>query len=327
MKIEESNMRKIILDFPKQFRNGLKASENLKVSGNFNSVLVCAMGGSALPADILGIWLEAEKIPLSLHIHRDYGLPHHADGKHLVICISYSGNTEETLNAFEEAREKGFRMAAITSGGKLKKLCESYNIPLALVPGGLQPRMALGLQFSALMQILANTGLIKNSLKDIYELENALKPAGLENQGKKLAEKLKNKIPLIYASAKFKDLARIWKIKFNENSKIPAFCNYFPELNHNEMVGFTQKRKEKLHAIILKDLSDHWRNIKRMELTAKILKKRGVGVDIIDIKEYNILIRVFSSILLADWASHYLALKRGVDPIAVKIVEEFKKNL
>jgi len=327
--IDKSNMRKTILDFPKQFRVGLKAAEGIGIKNlklKIKNLIICGMGGSALPADILEIWLQACKIELPLYIHRNYGLPSHINGKHLIICISYSGNTEETLSAFEEARGKKYKIAAITSGGKLAELCKKYKIPLALIPKGYQPRMALGFQFAALMKILANSGLIKNNLGDISVLENLLKPKSFENQGKKLAKKLRNKIPLIYASEKFTALARIWKIKFNENSKTPAFYNYFPELNHNELVGF-ENDGYPISIIILRDVLDRPRIKKRMELTSDILMERGINVDIIEIVGKDTINKVFSNILLADWASYYLALEYGVDPTPVKLNDEFKKRL
>lgn len=326
MKIDKSNMRQVILNFPKQFRVGLEAAKNVKVSGKFDAVLICGMGGSALPGDILSMWLEAYKIGLPLYIHRDYGLPYKADEQHLIICISYSGNTEETLTSFEEARRKNLKVAAIASGGKLAKLCLKYKIPLVVIPKGYQPRMALGFQFAALMKILVNCGVIKNGLENISALDKNLQPKKLEAQGKKLAKKLSGKYPVIYASDRLKNLARIWKIKFNENSKIPAFYNYFPELNHNELSGFTAGG-EQFSAIILRDIADNPRVLKRMKLTADIIKSKGVNVDIIDIGGKNILYKIFSNLLLADWVSYYLALEYGVDPTPVKIVEEFKKKL
>lgn len=284
------------------------------------------MGGSALPADILSMWLETNS-KVSLHIHRDYGLPHHADGKHLVICISYSGNTEETISAFEEARKKNLKVLAIASGGKLVELCRSRKIPVAIIPSGLQPRMALGFQFAALMKILSNSGLIKTNPQEILKLENSLKPKKLENLGKELAEHLKNKMPLIYASRRLASLARIWKIKFNENSKIPAFCNYFPELNHNELLGFTKTDPKLFSIVILRDSADHPRNLKRIELTKNILEEKSLAVDIVEIMGKDILYKVFSNILLADWTSYHLALGRGIDPTPVKLNDEFKKRL
>lgn len=330
--VDKSNMRKTILDFPGQFRTGLEAAKDVKTEGKFDAVSICGMGGSALPADILSVWLEAYKIALPLYIHRNYGLPHQADEKHLnlIICISYSGNTEETLTAFEAARRRNFKIAVITSGGKLAKLCKKHNVPLALIPSGFQPRMALGYQFSALMKILANCGLVKNGLEDISALEKNLKPKTLENQGKKLAKKLKGGIPLIYSSDRFKSLARIWKIKFNESSKIPAFYNYFPELNHNELVGFTggQTSLGGLTSIImLRDATDHPGIKKRMKLMAEMLKSRKIPVESVDICGKDVLYKVFSSILLSDWTSYYLALEYGTDPTPVKLNDEFKKKL
>lgn len=325
-KIDKSNMRQTILDFPKQFKVGLASAKNTKISGKFKKILICGMGGSALPADILSIWFNTYKIALPLHIHRNYNLPYQVNKKHLIICISYSGNTEETLTCFKEAHKRKFKVVVITSGGKLAQLCEKYKIPIAIIPKGFQPRMALGFQFAALMRILANGQIIKNDLSNISALEKSLNPRISEALGKKIAQKLKGKTPVIYAAERLKSLAMIWKIKFNENSKIPAFYNYFPELNHNEIVGF-DKSKKNIHLIILRDPADHPRILKRMKLIAYLIRKRKMGIDIIDIKGQDILYKIFSSILLADWASYYLALALGVDPTPVKINDEFKKKL
>lgn len=327
MTIDKSNMRKTILDFPKQFRVGLESAKTVKVSGSFDAVLICGMGGSALPADILAMWLEAYKIALPLYIHRNYGLPRQIDEKHLTVCISYSGNTEETLSALEEAKRKNVKIAAITSGGKLARLCRKYKIPAAIIPAGLPPRLALGYQFAALMKILANCGIIKNGLENISDLEKSLKPKTLENQGKKLAKKLKGQIPLIYASERLAGLARIWKIKFNENAKTPAFSDYFPELNHNEHNQFEGGKNNQLTVIMLRDFTDMARIQKRMRLLAEMIKPLGVPVEFVDIEGKDILYKIFSNILLSDWTSYYLALEYGVDPTPVKLNDEFKRRL
>jgi len=326
MKIDKSNMRQIILDFPRQFRVGIKAAKNVKVTGSFDKVLICGMGGSALPGDILKMWRNAYKIELPLSIHRNYGLPHLADEKYLIICISYSGNTEEVLSSFKEARRKNLSIACIASGGKLAELCNKNNIPVAVISKGFQPRMALGFQFGALMKILVNCKMIENDLENILSLEKRLKPQSLESQGKTIAKKLKNKVPIIYGSDSKKELVRIWKIKFNENSKIPAFSNCFPEMNHNEMAGF-EKIKNIFHIIILRDSTDNARTLKRMKLTAEILKNKGVPVDFIEILGRDILYKIFNNILLVDWISYYLALNHEIDPTPVKIIEEFKKKM
>jgi glucose/mannose-6-phosphate isomerase len=321
-------MQKIILDFPKQFKTGLKAAERVEIKGRFDKVLICGMGGSALPGDLLKMWIEAYGISLPLCVWRNYSLPRSANKRSLVLCLSYSGNTEEVLSSFKEARENNFPLVAITSGGKLAELCGKYGVPLAVIPGGLQPRMTLGYQFSALMKVLVNCGLIKDGLENISALEKKLKPRSLKKRGEILAKKIKGKIPIIYASHSGKELARMWKIKFNENSKTPSFSNYFPELNHNEMVGFSGEKKNKnFHVFILRDSADHPRILKRMKLTAEILKERGIGVDIIEIRGKDVLFKIFSNLLLSDWVSYYLALERKIDPVPVKIVEEFKKKI
>ncbi len=323
IKIDKSNMRKIILDFPKQFRIGLEEAKDIKVLGSFDAVLICGMGGSALPGDILSMWLENYKISLPFYVHRNYSLPYQVDEKYLIVCISYSGNTEESLFAFREALKRKLKIVAITSGGKLEKLCEKYQIPFVKVPKGYQPRMALGYQFSALMKILTNCGLIGNNLENILDLEKKLKPGILELRGKKLAKKLKGKIPVVYASQQRKTLARIWKIKFNESSKIIAFFNYFPELNHNELTGFENPEK-KLHIIILRDPMDHPRILKRMRVTAAILKSKGLSVDFIDIKGEDFLCKIFFNIILSDWVAYYLAMECKTDPTSTQLQEKFK---
>ena len=322
--IDKSNMRNVILNFPEQFSVGLKVAQNIKVEGKFNGILVCGMGGSAFAPDILKIWLKNHKIDLPLHIHRNYGIPFQTDRNDLVVCSSYSGNTEETISAFKEALKYKLEIAVITSGGKLAELSKKNNIPLILIPPGLQPRMAVGFQLAALVKLLANCGILKDC-KDISSLSKTLNPKNLEIKGKDLAKKIKGKIPVVYSSLELKAIARIWKIKFNENSKIPAFFNSFPELNHNELVGFTNPAN--FHVIILEDFNDNPRNKKRMALTAKLLKQKGFPVDILEIKGKDILYKVFENLLLADWASYYLALELGFDPTPVKIIEEFKKQI
>ncbi|MBX4200697.1 bifunctional phosphoglucose/phosphomannose isomerase [Candidatus Parcubacteria bacterium] len=331
MEIDSSNMRKVIMDSPKQLAEGLALAEHIKPDANVSNVIICGIGGSALPAELIETLQVAMAVPM--HIHKDYDLP---KSKvlltSLVICISYSGNTEETVSAMGMALEKKLQVVAIATGGKVAQLAKEHNIPLATIPSGIQPRCATGYIFSALIQILENAGLIDNVSNDIKATAIELPKITdeLEQQGKELAETLKGALPVMYASQDFRALAMIWKIKFNENSKIPAFYNYFPELNHNEMVGYTGLKTlgiENLHAIILQDSGDHQRNKKRMELTAGVIEKAGGRVSVINIKEGSRMFKIFSSLLLGDFVSYYLALGYGTDPAPVAMVEEFKKNM
>lgn len=323
----------IILNFPTQFSIGIEKAKEVITKGTFKRIFICAMGGSALPGEILQMYLEKEKIFIPLFLNRDYNLPRHIRKTDLVVAVSYSGNTEETIFSFKEALKKGIKIVAITSGGKLAKLCQQNKIPLALVPGGLPQRCALGYQFGALMKILTNCQIIPVKLKDLFNLDKKLKPQKLEVLGKKIAQKIASKIPLIYSSPANFALAKIWKIKFNENSKIPAFANYFPELNHNEMAGFEKienqeaRSKNSFCVLILRDLADHPRILKRMKLTADILQKKGVMVEFINLSKENFFSKIFSNILLSDWVSYYLALNYKVDPFSIKIIEEFKMKM
>jgi glucose/mannose-6-phosphate isomerase len=327
MIIDKSNMRQVILDSSHQLEKGLNLAENHKVEGVFKNVIVCGIGGSALPVNVLNAIIKS---PVPIYAHRDYGLPEEASGNSLIICISYSGNTEETISALEEAVQKNLKVICIATGGKIEEICKKTSTPLIKIPAGIQPRSATGYIFSALAKILSNSGVIKDITGEISEAAKNLESinSSLEKEGKKLAKKLVKKNPVVYASNKFKALARIWKIKFNENSKIPAFHNYFPELNHNEMVGYTGLKKSQaknLFVIVLQDSEDHPRILKRMKLTSNLIKKSGAKVETLNIKDGSPTFKIFSSLMLGDWVSYYLALEYKIDPTPVKIVEEFKK--
>jgi len=348
-KIDKSNMREVILDFPKQFKIGNLNCENLKFKSkklkSFSNIIICGMGGSALPGDVLQLTnrnLQTTTLPII--VHRDYGLPKETNKNSLIICISYSGNTEETISAFNEAQKRRIKAFVISSGGKLIEFAKKYKIPFVLVPSGIQPRCALGYQFSALVKILSDIGVIKNIDKILEKLENILEPQKIEVEGKNLAKKLLGFIPIVYSSNKWKVVSKIWKIKFNENSKLPSFFNFFPELNHNEMVGIGQTQinsaKKLLKFLFLIDSKeDHKRNLKRMRTTAKIFKDKGFGVIFVDIdrltrkakktdnKTLYFFEKLFSSILLGDWVSYYLAIFQKIDPTPVNLVEEFKNKI
>lgn len=334
--LDSEDMRQVILNFPKQFRIGLEAVEDTRYkiqdTKKVENIIICAMGGSALPGNVLksaNANLQLTKLPI--FIHRDYGLPSETEKKSLIVFISYSGNTEETISAFREARKQNFKIAVIASGGKLLNLAKRDNIPFVIVPSGIQPRCALGYQFAALAKILSNFGVMKSIDRQLLAIEKSLKPERIEQGGKNIAKKLKNSIPIIYSSGSFSSLAKIWKIKFNENSKIPAFFNFFPELNHNEMVGIGETKlkevKKILKIIIIRDKDEDRKILKRMNVMANIFKDRKLDIFFIDIKGKEFFEKFFSNILLGDWVSYYLALFQKIDPNPVLLVEKFKKKI
>jgi len=319
-------MREIVLDFPRQIRTGFEAAEDVKISGKFNKIIVCGMGGSALAGEILKIFLREERTKIPVLIHRNYNLPQAIDKKTLICTISYSGDTEETISALKEAKKRKFKILAISSGGKLEKISKKNKIPFILIKRGFVPRLAIGILFSSLLKVLINSKIIKDFSKEILSLEKKLKPRASEGEGKKLAKKLKRKILLIYCSEEWKGLARIWKLNFNETAKSPAFFNLFPELNHGEIQSFEDYGKF-FDAVFFFDKKSHPRILKREKITSQILRKRGVGINFVFLNEKNVLEKIFSKILLSLWTSYYLAVFQKKEPLSVKTIEELKRKM
>lgn len=318
-------MQDAIKSFPKQFRYRPKI-EGGKLK-KFKKFIIAGMGGSHLAGDII----KTLKPELDIIIHNDYGLPGDLSrptrGRTLVIASSYSGNTEETISAFEQAVKNNVPVVAIAVGGKLIELAKQYGVPYVQLPDtGIQPRSALGFSLLAMLKAMK----LNDVLKEAKGLAKTLDPKALEEKGRALAEKLINHIPIIYASARNMSVAYNWKIKFNETGKIPAFYNVFPELNHNEMTGFDVKDtsrtlSEKFHFIILKDSEDHPQIQKRMQILERLYRERNLPVEVIELAGKSKLEKIFSSLLLADWAAVYTGQNYGLEPEAVPMVEEFKK--
>lgn len=336
--IDKSNFRQFILDTPNQFKEGIDLAKDVKIEGNFNSVAISGMGGSALPANLLRAYCNdlfnthSEIKPFEIYINRFYSLTENLKNKNtLNIIASYSGNTEETLASLEELKRLNLPFIGLSSGGEVERLCKEYGMPHIKLPipyPNYQPRMGTGYFFGSMYKILANVGLISDFTNELLlssEKFNKFMDS-YEQKGKELAKLLYNKTPIIYASSKFKYTAMVWKIKLNENAKTPAFWNFFPELNHNEMVGFTNPQA-KFFIIMLKDNLDNPKNIKRYESTADILKEKGIESTIINMDGDDFFSKMFLSITLSDWTSYYLALKYGQDPTPVDMVEKLKKIL
>jgi glucose/mannose-6-phosphate isomerase len=291
-----------------------------------SSFAVVGMGGSALAAKLLKTW----KIELDIAIRCDYGLPElpmEELKNKLIILSSYSGQTEEVIDAFKEGKNKNLNMAVIATGGKLLSLAVENNVPYIKLPAtGIQPRSALGFSLKAFLKLIGE----EEELKKVSVLATTLNPAIFEKDGKMLAEKMKNQVPIIYASTRNSSLAYNWKIKLNETGKIPAFYNVFPELNHNEMNNFdvkdsTRELCDKFHFIFLKDIEDNPKILKRMEVLEKLYRDCNLPVEILELQEKDFWRKIFSSSILADWVAYYTALQYGLESEQVPAAEEFKK--
>ena len=245
----------------------------------------------------------------------------------LIILSSYSGNTEEVIDAFGEARKKELEIAVISIGGKLLSLAKENNVPYIELPNtGIQPRMALGYSIKAFLKSMGE----EDELKEIGKLAIDLNPTEYEERSKTLAEKIKNNAPIIYSSNRNFPIAYNWKIQLNETGKIPAFYDLLPELNHNEMAGFdvkdaTKKLSDEFYFILLKDREDNPKISKRIDILERLYKARSLQVEVIELEGKNIWHKIFSSIILADFVAYHTALLYGLDPEQVPMVEEFKK--
>ncbi len=318
----------LLMDFPKQFKKALEFSKDIKVSGEFDNLIITGIGGSTLPGDLVKALIDL-KIPVI--VNKDYNLPKETTKKSLVFVSSYSGNTEEPLYVYREAKKLGLKMVGFCSGGKLEELCKKDKVPIVRYPDGapgFQPRWALGYSFTAMANVLVNSGLTKSISKSVLDLSELLEKSKkhLEDESIALVKRVKGKIPIIYASERLRSLAYTWKINFNENGKTTAFYNCFPELNHNEITGYT-KPQGRLYTIILRDKGDHPRILKRMKLTRDIIKSYSSRAEILDLEGKNLLTRFFSSVYLSYFVTYYLALECGFDPTPVKLQEDIKKRL
>ena len=317
LNINKNTMYESIKNFNKQFEYEpiVENADKLEKKDKF---IVAGMGGSHLAADLLKIL----RLDLDMTVYSDYGIPSGFEDR-LLILSSYSGNTEEVVSAFEQWIENGLPMAVISVGGRLVELAKEYSIPYIQMPDtGIQSRNALGYSLKALLKIIGD----EEMLEDISKLAETLDLSSYEVQGRTLAEKLKGKVPVIYSSTRNEPIAYNWKIKLNETGKVPAFYNVLPEMNHNEIEGYSVKElTEKFHFLILKDAEDDERILKRREVLEKMYKDRGLPVEVVDIKGKDKYHKVFASLLTADWAAYYTAQQYGLDAEQVPMIEEFKK--
>ncbi len=334
---DPSNFRQMIFESPDQFRIGFELGKNLLISGRYDSIEISGMGGSALPGNLLRTYLgdlyaHNGSRPIAIYQNRTYTLPHESTREGcLNIFCSYSGNTEETLSAFEESMRRGNASIGISVGGKLEKLCHERNIPHIKLPmpfPDFQPRVGTGYFFGAIFGVLVKLNMAIDTCDTlIAEAEEIGREMSvLEERGKILAEKLMGRTPVVYSTTTFKSVAMVWKIKFNENAKIPAFWNFFPELNHNEMVGFTHPNG-KFSVLMLSDPDMDGRIRSRFDKTAQLLSECGVAVESIDMGKGNVFTKMFRTIFLGDFTSYHLAIRSGVNPTPVDMVEKLKQLL
>lgn len=339
--LDTSGMFDMIYHFPDNCEEAINIARNAIRGVKFHKILnivISGMGGSAIGGDLVRM-LTLNRSLIPIIINRDYGMPAFVDEKTLVIASSYSGNTEETLAAYREAKRKNAKIIAITTGGKLKENAMADEVPVITIPKGLPPRAALGYSFFPLLIVLEELGIISNNAYDFEETINFLKeiretfiPEILEkdNEAKRLAKKIFGKIPVIYGISGLTDVIALrWKGQFNENAKHPAVFNAFPELNHNEIMGFEgdEKLLKNLEIVILRSARENDRIVKRVEITAELIKNKVSGITEILPKGNSPLCEMLYQIMYGDYVSTYLAILNKKDPIEIESINILKERL
>lgn len=343
--LDPHDMLGLVRAFPQQCRQavaiGRQSWQGVAPRGAIRQVVVSGVGGSAIGGDLARCLMD-EYGAVPLIVNRDYTLPQFVGPETLLVAVSYSGDTEETLAATAAAKKAGAQLAAITSGGKLRTLAEADGIPLALVPGGQPPRSATGYLFFPLIACLARFGLLTRDLTaDVEEtlarLETLAAAWGpdvptTQNPAKQLAVALHGRLPVLYGSQGYRGaVAYRWKSQINENAKEAAFANVLPEQNHNEILAWTlaQRQAQTWAVVFLRDpreTSEAPRIARRVEVT------RALIADAADVQEAwaegdSLLARMFHLLYLGDFASVYLAYLNGVCPTDIGAINHLKAEL
>lgn len=341
--LDPEDMYGHIHDFPEQMESARGIGETWKVDKNqfvdVRNIVLAGMGGSAIGGDLLQSYLQ-NRLQIPFQVCRSYNLPEYVDDETLVIISSYSGNTEETLAMFADALERSAMLACVTTGGQVAEIADREGIVCARTPGGLQPRAALAYSFIPLLGLFETLGLVGEAAPDVSEtilyLKDARKQLAREtgaggNLAKTLAIFCQEKVPLVYAGAGLLDPVAVrWRGQMSENGKSLAYSNTFPEMNHNELVGWshlTEEQKDDFAVILLRDEEDSPRIKLRMDLFARLLIDKSVTVKDVASSGANRLARLFSLVQLGDFVSYYLSALNKVDPTPVEAIESLKLEL
>ncbi|MCJ7632220.1 bifunctional phosphoglucose/phosphomannose isomerase [Candidatus Bathyarchaeota archaeon] len=349
--VDTFNMRRIAEKFPELCEDALALCRDLKIPHEIQvnsrvtigysrprEVIVTGMGGSAIGGDLFKGWVR-DRFNSPIEVCRGYHLPKYAGPNTLVIAISYSGNTEETLNSFVEAVERGCMTFSVSSGGLLEEFNHTLGLPHLRIPSAYPPRSALPYLFFPLTASLQRLGALSNFDVEVAEAINTLKNIREEictaspsetNPSKKLAIDIEGLIPMVCGFGPFEAVASRIKTQFNENSKTPAKAEFFPEMNHNETLGWSGLRKlTKIFGVVLIRSNDEPPEIRtRIEVTRELVLIDGAG-KVVEIwaKGSGRLGKMLSAMYIGDFASIYLGILYGIDPTPISVIDNLKSRL
>ena len=328
--VDSQNQLDDVLALPDHLSDALFRVESARIPpAKANGLVVCGMGGSAIGGDLARSALGS-RTTLPFTTVRDYGLEPWTSPERMVLCASYSGNTEETLAAFEAAAAVGAKRIVATTGGALGEAARAADVPVIPLPASLQPRAAVGYMFVAAAEVAALAGAappIRTEIDGAVAHLRASRDALVERAAV-IADVIGDSFPVVYGSDLTTSVAYRWKTQLNENAKIPAFAHALPEMDHNEIVGWDASGgSEQFSAIFLDDPDQHPRARERIELTSGLIEPAAAGLIHVRSEGETRTSRLLWTVMLGDLVSLAIAAKRGVDPSPVAVIERLKDQL
>jgi glucose/mannose-6-phosphate isomerase len=304
-------VKDLIARLPQQLREGARLGAAASLTEKPYRYVVCTgMGGSSIAGELFSM------VRNGVIVHWDYGLPTGIGAQDLVICTSWSGNTEETISAYESARAMGIDTLCITGGGKLASLANEHSSPLVLLSKADEvPRANVGLMAGALLAALGLEATLPTNLDG----------TAMDSQGKELADALAGRIPVVYASHPWRKLTGFWKMAYSETAKRQVVANWFPSGAHTEIVGWEGPYAEQVAFLLLKDPTDDAKYTKNFDALLALLPQKGYTVRTVELSGTALLEKALNAYLLALWTGYHTALNLGIDPQATALLDEFKK--
>ena len=323
-------MKTLVEGFTKQLQEALDIANAalLTKKTNVQNIVVTGLGGSGIGGSILSELVQTE-CPIPIIVNKDYFLPEFVNANSLVIISSYSGNTEETLSAMQQAISKHAQIICVTSGGKVHELAQHHQFDTIIIPGGHPPRSCIGYSLIQLLKIVQFNGFVQTDLlqqvKDSIILLDAEKNA-ITSEATIIANTLLHKIPVIYSLGSCEGVAVRFRQQINENSKMLCWHHTFPEMNHNELVGWTEKN-DSLAVVTFRTTFDYERTVKRYELCKPLFSKYSNSVTDITAKGNSKVEQFLYLIHMGDWISCYIADLKNIDAVEVDVITNLKNQL
>jgi glucose/mannose-6-phosphate isomerase len=338
-KLDKSDMLQCLRRFPEDCRKAIEITKEADLSTlvdrEFSSVVFIGMGGSAIGGQLISDWLR-DKASVPMHVSKGYSIPGFIGSETLVVTVSYSGNTEETLGAFEEARGRGAPVICVTSGGRLLEISQERQLPYIQLPKGMKPRAAIPFQLFTLVAALRILGVIKDSWEEIEEAIGVIESLRGElveevtaekNPAKVLAFELLNKIPFIYGSEFFEGVAYRFGTQMNENGKVPASSGVFPEIYHNAVMGSEgpDDMLNPLGILIIRDLEETSQETRKYGGFKAMFQGRVGKMVEVKSRGKGRLARMLSVLYIGDYVSVYTGILNGKDPSSMDAIETLKR--